>query len=84
MHILAAQAFGISVTHAHSGSVLTSVGRWLDRGINKLIGSGPPSNTSTTSDAGGLDSAAANQGLRMAPGAPSPAGTAPSSPRVGY
>lgn len=80
------QAFNITITHAHSGSMLTSVGKWLDRGINKLMGggSGPPSNASSDTGLDPAAAAAAHLGLRVTPSSmgPSPAGTTPSSPRV--
>lgn len=75
------QAFHIAVSHAHSGSMLGSVGRWLDRGINRLIGgtSGPPSNASSDAGADG----GPGPGLRAVhTAAASPATSAPSSPRV--
>lgn len=53
------QAHNISLQMSRSGSILSisGVGRWLDRGLNKLMGgpeplpqSGPGSNGSTQSD----------------------------------
>ncbi|KAK9806007.1 hypothetical protein WJX73_003988 [Symbiochloris irregularis] len=78
-----AAAFHIQITAGPGGSVLGSMGRWLDRGINKLIGvgSGPPSNAS--SDAGAeLAAARAASGavpalLGLQSGPPSPAARGP-------
>jgi hypothetical protein len=42
------QIFNIRVNQVAGGTLMSSVGRWLDRGINKLIGGdlvGPPSST---------------------------------------
>ena len=85
-----AQAFRITMEHSVSSTVLSSVGKWLDQRIGRLMGpptSGPPSNTSNASDSGPPLPSGGPQmpqgGLQMPPGGPhslGPSGTA--SPKV--
>ena len=76
--------------HSASSTVLSSVGKWLDQRIGRLMGpptSGPPSNTSNASDAGPPLPQGGPQmspgGMQLLPGGPhsvGPSGTA--SPKV--
>ena len=84
------QAFKVTMEHSASSNVLSSVGKWLDQRIGRLMGpptSGPPSNTSNASDGGSGAPSGASQmppgGVQLLPGGPhsvGPSGTA--SPKV--
>ncbi|KAK9817295.1 hypothetical protein WJX72_012309 [[Myrmecia] bisecta] len=78
-----AAAYAISVSSGPGGSVLGSVGRWLDRGINKLIGGGdlsaatPPGSGPNSAGSEGSDT----EGRRMRSSA-SMSGSMAGSPRA--
>ena len=89
-HRSGVQAYKVTMEHSASSTVLSSVGKWLDQRIGRLMGpptSGPPSNTSNASDAGPPlpqgGSQMAPGGMQLLPGGPhsvGPPGTA--SPKV--
>jgi hypothetical protein len=59
------QANGISVAGGGGGGILKGVGRWLDRGINRLIGIDAPGSAASSDDefggGGGHPAAAAHR-----------------------